>query len=129
MAQWKKSGAEDGRNTILMIGVLLVLIVLVGGGLLYIITQKGGTVEPPPVQNETRKPPQNLSNLTNLTNVTPQCDDSCMLSRAVSAGNVSGCGQISSEALRQDCYGQLSGAYLDACKLVGAEAMRESCIT
>ncbi len=129
MAQWKKSGAEDGRNTILLIGVLLVLIVLVGGGLLYIITQKGGKVEPPPVQNETPKPPQNLSNLTNLTNVTPQCDDSCLLSRAVSAGNVSGCGQLSTDQSRQDCYGQLSGLYLDACKLVQNESKLESCIT
>jgi hypothetical protein len=130
MAEWKRSRAEDGRNTILLIGVLLVLIVLVGGGLLYIITQKGGKPETPPVQNETPKPPQpNITNLTNVTNVTPPCDDSCLLSRAVSAGNVSGCGQLSAEQLRQDCYGQLSGSYLDACKLVQDAAKRESCIT
>jgi hypothetical protein len=121
---------EDGKQTMLLIGVLLVLIVVVGGALVYIITQKGAPSAPP---NETGRPPvpppQNVSNVTNITNVTGQCDDQCLLDRAVQNKNFSDCQGISAEALEQDCYGQLSDVSLDACKALSDQAKRKACVT
>ena len=114
---------DDGKSTIMLIGVLLVLIVLVGAGLLYIIGQKA-PVEPPPAQDGTTPPPQDL---TNLTNVTDTCDDACMLEEAVAAKDVEKCAELA-EGFTQSCYEQLAADSLDACIAVSDPAKKQECI-
>lgn len=123
---------DDEKKTALLIGILLVLIFVVGSALIYIITHKGGGVQnvEPPKANQTSKPhAQNLTNITNITNATYQCDDTCLLERAVRDKNLSECQQILAEAIRQECYGQLSNYSLDACKALSDVIKRKSCVT
>ena len=112
---------EDGKGTIMLIGILLALIIIVGVGLLTIIQQKA-PVEPPPEYNYTPPPPD-----TNLTNVTDTCDEQCMLDAAIAAKNVTLCGELSE--LQQSCYEQLADDSFDACVLVSDSAKKQDCVT
>ncbi|HSB47293.1 MAG TPA: hypothetical protein VLD37_04705 [Candidatus Bilamarchaeum sp.] len=114
---------KEGKSPYLLIGLLLVLIIVAGGGLLYIISQRPHA-EPPPVPNQTNVTPPK----PNQTNVTPVCDDNCILSHAVQDKNLSGCQAIANGSLEQECYVQLSGSLLDACKLVNDTPKRDSCL-
>ncbi len=121
---------DDGRKTMVLIGILLILIIIAGAALISIISQKGNGQPPPIYPNETNATPPitNITNMTNLTNETAQCDDACMLALAVEAKNVSACSDIASQELEQDCYEQLSSVSLEACKAVADTAMRNSCL-
>jgi len=122
---------DDGRHTILLIGVLLVLIVIVGGGLLMLLTHKGSGTQPagnasnitPPAGNQTLPPEQNIT--ANET----ACDDSCMLAKAVDSANYSACYGLPSDQLIQSCLAQLSPASLDACRALQESAAKTSCIS
>lgn len=118
------SQKQDGKETIALIGVLLILIIVVGGALLYVITQKAA--EPvPPEPNATKPPVQNLSNITNAT--PPSCGGECLLGAIVGAKNVSACAEL--ENLSQACYLALSNESLDACRKVENSTAKKECIS
>ncbi len=118
--------SDEGRNAMLLIGVLIIAVVLVGGGLLYIIMQKKGTepvtpVIPPP-------PNQTPSNATNQTPVIPVCDDACHYKDVLASQNPALCANLSAQFV-QLCYENLSSVSLDACKAVADGAKKQSCLT
>lgn len=120
---------EDGRNTVMLIGILVLLIIVVGGALIYTITSKKAAPEQPslpPAQNATnlpQPPPQNQ------TNATVQCGDRCIMERALAAQNASACGEIQDAGISQDCYGSLANVSLAACTALTDAAKRKSCVT
>jgi hypothetical protein len=126
----------DGMKTIMIIGILLVLIVIVGGFLVYIITSRGPPASSPPADNQTNPPvivpPANTTNLTNqtVTNQTSNttCGDQCHIANALSGANFSECSLVSSQVLAQDCYSQISGESLQACKALSDEAKKKLCM-
>ncbi|MEW6749068.1 MAG: hypothetical protein AB1295_05155 [Candidatus Micrarchaeota archaeon] len=112
---------DDGKSTIMLIGVLLVLIVVVGAGLMVILSPKTPS-QPPPVQNQTPPPVQNL------TNVTEVCDDECMLAKAIDAKDPQMCGELT-EGDIQPCYEALATDSLDACLMVADASKSGECVT
>ena len=122
--------AKDGRQTIVLIGVLLVLIVIVGAALISLLGQKGGgpVVTPPNNTNVTPQPPGG-ANETNGTPVTPACNDQCLYDLAVAGQNASACAAISASNLSQSCFERLSDVSLDACMEVENPDKLQVCVT
>jgi len=125
MAQPKSynTSGEDGKGTVLLIGVLMVLIVIIGGALLYVIMQKGPGPQPPG-SNQTTPPQQNVTNAT----VEPTCDDACIYQKAVNEKSFTRCGSVQNADLRQQCFGAISDSSFDACKALENAAKRKECI-
>lgn len=117
---------DDGKGTVLVIGVLIVLIVLVGAVLFYVLTQRG---EGPPITPPGNATNQSQTNMTNQTNVTAPCDDACFRQRALDEQDFRYCRNISSSTLGQQCYEALASVSLDACKAVADAAKKKACIT
>jgi hypothetical protein len=130
--KFSKGEEGDNKNTILLIGVLLVLILIIGGVLAAVIMSKMAPIKP--VANPTQpppvvppKPPVNTSNASNGTLVPPICSDACHLQKAIQQNNVSEC-LLVSEASVQDCLLQLSNTSLTACTSLIDENRKKSCI-
>jgi hypothetical protein len=118
-------GEEDGKGTMVLIGVLVVLIIIVGAGLLYVLQQKGGPGPVPPA-NETKPPP---TNVTPPTNITPRCDDPCILRDAVSKKDPALCHTIASASIQQSCFEQISTDSMEACEAVLDGSKKQACVT
>ncbi len=126
----KGDDAKDGRQTIVLIGVLLVLIVIVGAALISLLGQKGSgpAVVPPNNTNVTPQPPGG-ANDTNQTPVTPACNDQCLYDLAVAGQNASACAAISAANMSQSCFERLSDVSLDACMEVNNPDKLQVCVT
>lgn len=121
---------EDGRQTMVLIAILLALIVIVGAALVSILTRNGGgPVEPvlPNGTTGTQNPPG--QNNTIETPIVPPCEGQCLFDMAVSGQNVSACRAISESNLSQSCFEQLSGSSLEACMEVADADKLQVCIT
>jgi len=127
--KFSKGEEGDNKNTILLIGVLLILILVLGGVLVMIIMSKmtpikpvANTTPPPPVVPPT--PPVNVSNGTITP---PACSDACHLQNAIQQNNVSEC-LLVSQASVQDCLLQISNTSLTACTSLADEGRKKSCV-
>ncbi|MFH0884416.1 MAG: hypothetical protein V1861_01780 [Candidatus Micrarchaeota archaeon] len=123
------SKRDDGKHTVVLIGILLILIVIIGAALISILTKNGGgQVTPIPPINTTPQPPDG-TNTTNETPITPTCNDQCLFDLAVSEQNASACAAISMSNLSQSCFERLSEVSLDACKEVKNLDKLQVCVT
>jgi hypothetical protein len=126
----KGDKGDDGKQTIVLIGILLVLIVIVGAALISILNPKGGPVTPvPPNTTNTTPHPPDGTNTTNETPIAPPCNDQCLFDLAITGQNASACAAISGGNMSQACFERLSDISLEACKEVKNPDKLQVCVT
>jgi len=122
-----KQDKNDKKNTTIIIGVLLVLIVVVGAFLLFILFQKPANGDV--TSDNSTIIDDDVSDISNDTNDTMICDDPCKYINVLESGNSSGCDEIMTNDLKQDCYEYFANISFSACTALEDKKKKEKCIT
>jgi hypothetical protein len=108
------------KNTLIILGVVLAAVVILGAGIILMLNSP----------EEKEKPdiiiPDIQENTTNET--VEECDDYCLLEKAVLDQNLSVCSDIENSTIEQLCYEGLANQSLDACRQVSNKSIKKGCI-